>query len=107
MSVSKLEAEFDAAMMDIYVRAKTEAKYPASIFHRMLIQHRGLATAQQLINATNVSDGYTALWERGRLDLTVEAVVVDDPKWHELFEESELAKAKRRLDDYGYFKKSS
>jgi hypothetical protein len=91
--------------MDIYVRAKTEANYPASIFHRMLIQQRGLATAKQLINATTVSDGYTALWERGRLDLTVEAVVIDNQKWHQLFEKSELAKAKRRLDDYGYFKK--
>lgn len=103
MTVSPLEAEFDAAMMDIYRRAKTEANYPATIFHRMLIQQRGLATAKQLINATTVSDGYTALWERGRLDLTVEAVVHDNVKWHPLFDADELKRAKRRLADYQYF----
>jgi hypothetical protein len=103
MSSSKLETEFDAAMMEIYTRAKTEADYPASIFHRMLIEKRGLATAKQLINATSVSDGYTALWERGRLDLTVEAVVHDNEKWHVLFDESELKRAKKRLNEYHYF----
>lgn len=103
MSASKLEVEFDAAMMDIYTRAKAEANYPASIFHRMLIEQKGLATAKQLINATSVSDGYTALWERGRLDLTVEAVVHDNEKWHVFFDEDELRRAKRRLADYHYF----
>lgn len=103
MSFSKLEAEFDAAMMEIYTRAKTEADYAASIFHRMLIEKRGLATAKHLINASSVSDGYTSLWERGRLDLTVEAVIHDNAKWHVLFDESELKRIKRRLDDYNYF----
>lgn len=104
MNQSKLEAEFDAAMMDIYVRAKSEANYTASIFHRMLDQQRGLATAKQLINDTKVSQGYTALFERGRLDLTVEAVVFDNPKWHALFDPQELAKAEKRLVAYQYIK---
>jgi hypothetical protein len=30
----------------------------------------------------NVSEGCTALWERGRLDLTVEALIHDNPQWH-------------------------
>jgi hypothetical protein len=101
--VSKLETEFDAAMMEIYVRAKAEANYVATIFHRMLMERRGLATAKQLINAAAVSDGYTALWERGRLDLTVEALVHDDSKWHPLFDADELNRAKRRLSEYHYF----
>ena len=98
-----LEAAFDRAMMDIYVRAKTEANYTASIFHRMLSERRGRATAKQLINDRTPSEGYTALWERERLDLTVEAVVIDNPQWHPLFEPEELAKARKRLRDYGYF----
>ena len=103
MAVSKLEAEFDAAMMDIYVRAKTEAKYIASIFHRMLVERRGVLTAKTLINDRTVSQGCTALWERGRLDLTVEAVVTDDEYWHSLFEKSELDRARKRLTEYKYF----
>jgi hypothetical protein len=103
MSISKIEAEFDTAMMEIYQRAKSEAHYNATIFHRMLSEKRGLATAKQLINDRAVSQGYTALWERGRLDLTVEAVVNDNPKWHSLFTEDELVRLRKRLTDYRYF----
>ncbi|MEO5493126.1 MAG: hypothetical protein ABIR08_03770 [Sphingomonas sp.] len=102
MGKSNIEAQFDLAMMEIYVRAKAEANYPASIFHRMLSEHGGLLTAKTLINANKVSDGYTALWERGRLDLTVEAVVTDDQKWWPLFDELELDTARKRLTQYGY-----
>lgn len=98
----ELEAQFDRTMMDVYVRAKIEANYTASIFHRMLCERGGLNTAKQLINDSTVSQGYTALWERGRLDLTVEAIVVDEPKWHPLFSDEELTKARRRLSDYRY-----
>jgi hypothetical protein len=101
MSVD-LAAAFDRAMMDIYVRAKSEANYTASIFHRMLCERGGLATARQLINERTPSEGYTALWERGRLDLTVEAVVTDNRVWHDLFESQELERARKRLSDYGY-----
>ena len=96
-----LEAAFDKAMMDIYVRAKAEANYTASIFHRMLCDRGGLATAKQLINERTPSDGYTALWELGRLDLTVEALVSESAVWHPLFESDELDRARKRLRDYG------
>jgi hypothetical protein len=98
-----LESQFDLAMMEIYTRAKSEANYTASIFHRMLCERGGLATAKYLINDRTVSDGYTALWERGRLDLTVEAVVFDNPRWHPLFDADEIERARRRLEDYRYF----
>lgn len=101
----KLLAEFDREMENIYVRAKEEAGYTASIFHRMLTEKGGLATARQLINDATVSQGYTSLWERGRLDLSVEAVVIDNPKWHRLFTAEELARARKRLGDYRYFER--
>jgi hypothetical protein len=46
----------------------------------------------------NVSEGYTALWERGRLDLTVEALIHDNPQWHPLFTPEELAICTEPLD---------
>jgi len=100
-----LEKQFDEVMMDIYRRAKTECNYTPSIFFRMLSDKRGVATAKQLINASSVSEGYTRLFKLGRLDLTVEAVIFDTLKWHELFTNSEIAKCKARLTDYNYFKK--
>jgi hypothetical protein len=74
--------QFDGAMFEIYNRAKSEAGYNATIFLRMLGDRGGLATAKYLINSPKPSDGYTQLYERGRLDLTVEAMVVESPTWH-------------------------
>jgi hypothetical protein len=68
----------------------------------MVTNHGGLEAARTLINAPAVSSGYTALWEKGRLDLTVEAMILGTPKYHALFTADELAKCKRRLNDYGY-----
>lgn len=93
---------FEKAMHGIYTRAKTEANYNATIYIQLLHERGGLGTAKYLINAATVSDGYTALWQLGRLDLTVEALIVDNPQWHSLFEASEIERARKRLQEYGY-----
>ena len=51
------------------------------------------------------SDGYSALAERGRLDLTVEALVVEDARWRAQFTPEEIEKARRRLALSGYVPK--
>jgi len=95
-------AKFDEAMVNIYLRAKKEVGYNATIFFKMVNDRGGLETAKFLINASKPSDGYTALWERDRLDLTVEALVVEDQRWHDLFDKSEIDRAKGRLTQYHY-----
>lgn len=107
MIAADIEAQFDQAMMEVYRRAKAEANYSATIFFQMLDKKRGRATAKTLINAPKPSDGYTALYELGRLDLTVEALVIEDPRWHPLFTGEELDRARRRLRDYHYVPRSS
>ena len=102
MEESKLERQFDQAMLEIYRRAKAEAKYPANTFFHMLNERGGLRTAKTLINSSRPSDGYTELHLRGRLDLTVEAQVLDNPRWHRLFSPEELNRTRRRLREYGY-----
>jgi hypothetical protein len=97
-----LQDQFDERMLEIYRSAKSEAKYNATVFLAMLNEHGGLETARRLIHATEVSSGYTALWERKRLDLTVEAVIHDNPKWHPLFTEEELEICTSRLRKYEY-----
>jgi len=98
----ELKRSFDDAMMSIYTRALEEAHYKATRYLHMLQEYGGLGTAKMLVNSSHVSEGYTALWERGRLDLTVEALVHDNPKWHSLFTGQELEKATKRLVDYEY-----
>lgn len=97
----ELELQFDTAMFEIYRRAKREAGYNATRYLQMLGEHRGFQTARLLLHAPAVSEGYVALWERGRLDLTVEALVVK-PEFNSLFSRQELEIADRRLRDYGY-----
>ncbi len=84
--------QIDGAMFEIYSRAKSEAGYNATVFLRMLDDRGGLATAKYLINSPKPSDGYTHFYEQGRLDLTVEALVVEPSKWHTLFTSEELEK---------------
>ena len=100
--MADIEAQFDVAMFNVYRQAKDEAGYNATIFLQMLTDRRGVRTAKALINAARPSDGYTALYERGRLDLTVEALVVEDERWQNLFTDEELARARKRLRDYRY-----
>jgi hypothetical protein len=98
---TQLEQEFHWAMVNIFNRAKNEADYVATRYIQMVSEHGGLVTAKILINANKPSDGYTALWERGRLDITVEALV-QDPKWAPLFDTVEIEKAPQRLREYNY-----
>jgi len=100
--MAELETQFDNAMMDIYHRAKSEARYNATRYFQMLTDHRGLETARILLHADTVSEGYTALWERNRLDLTVEALIRDNPQYHSLFTDEERETARRRLEQYEY-----
>ena len=97
-----LHNQFDEAMFDIYRHAKDEAGYNATVFLKMLSRAGGVPTAKALINASKPSSGYTALYMRGRLDLTVEALVTEDERWQSLFTAEELAKARKRLRDYRY-----
>ena len=96
-----LTAGFDAAMLEIYRRAKSDAGYTATRFLGMVVERGGLETARYLLHGATVSDGYTALWERGRLDLTVEALILK-PEWKPLFSTTERQIAISRLRQYEY-----
>ena len=67
----------------------------------MVSDRGGLATARYLLHASSVSEGFTALWERRRLDLTVEAVVLQE-RFAPLFSDEERRIARARLREYGY-----
>nr|WP_276511185.1 DUF262 domain-containing protein [Kineosphaera limosa] len=96
-----IRAQFGNAMRDVYVRSKKEAGYTASGFLGMLQRHGALETARRLLAAPHISDGYTALYEVGRLDLTVENVVLQ-PEFESLFSDEERETAQRRLAEFDF-----
>jgi hypothetical protein len=97
-----LENRFGAAMMELYQRARSEANYNATKYLQMLTEHGGLGTARILLLAPTVFEGFSALRELNRLDLTVEALINDHPEYHPLFTDVERETARRRLADYQY-----
>jgi len=96
-----LEQQFHQAMVDVYLNAKSEAGYNASRFIQMVSEHGGLETARILIHSQEASDGFRALWEAKRLDLSVEALVLD-PVWEDLFTADECEISRSRLSLYDY-----
>lgn len=97
-----LEDEFNLRMQEVYRAGKREGRYSAPLFAELLKNHGGLETAKRFIHSPDYAAGFTALWERKRLDLTVEAVILEEPKWHSLFTPEEIEICRQRLRSYGY-----
>jgi hypothetical protein len=97
-----LEDEFNGRMRRVHLDGKREAKYSAPLFGELLKEHGGLETARRFLHSPDYAPGFTKLWERQRLDLTVEAVILYEEKWHSLFTPEEIAICRKRLADYGY-----
>ncbi|CAM3134761.1 hypothetical protein BRDI103020_16585 [Brevundimonas diminuta] len=49
----------------------------------------------------SATSGFDRLWEEKRLDLSVEALILQ-PEWQDLFNEDDKKAARRRLQQYGY-----
>jgi hypothetical protein len=100
-STDALAKEFHQALVQGYQSAKRDLNYNASIYIRMISIAGGLGAARQLLHAPSVSTGFTTLWEKGRLDLTVEAFILQD-RWTALFTDDERQIARDRLAEYDY-----
>ena len=67
----------------------------------MVDEHGGVAAAKRLLSGTVAQSGLTTLWEHGRLDISMEALVVRE-RWIPLFSDAERQAARDRLSAYGY-----
>lgn len=92
------EDRFHEAMLNIYDSALKECKYRAARFRRMVLEMGGVAAAKKLLATDKMQYGLYELFVCGRLDLTVETLVLQ-PESRELFTLEELTEAKRRLDE--------
>lgn len=90
--------QFELAMRRIYTDSKA-AGYTPSAYRMMLDRDGAIVTARKLVFAQNPSEGFTKLWELKRLDLTVEALILQEP-WRHLFDSEMLKAARKRLDQF-------
>lgn len=96
-----MERQFHSAMISIYQRALVECNYKATLFLRMVSEYGGLGAAKRLLHAPSIQYGFEKLWELGRLDLTMESLILKEP-WGQIFTEEELTIAKERLKALDY-----
>ena len=104
MSEDDSKIRFHQEMLRIYKDASVFG-YRPTYFLRMVNERGGVAAARHLLRDGTISEGFARLWDEARLDLSVEAVVLD-PQWRALFTSDELAVAQMRLDDAGYTPRS-
>lgn len=75
--------------------------YRPTQFKQMLGAQGGDATVRQLLAKGKPAEGFTRLWELGRLDLTVEALVVET-KWRPFIDPVLVQQAEHLLTQSGY-----
>jgi hypothetical protein len=94
-----LEIQFHEQMVNIYRNALTQAHYKATKFLEMVTMQGGLAAAKALLHTPHLPDGFAELWQRGRLDLTMEYILVQPP-WNTLLTPEELRIAHERIETH-------
>lgn len=99
-----LEAEFTQALEGTIEAAKQRGYVP-TYFMQMLAQHGGRETAKRLLAKSEPQEGLFELWRLNLLHESMEAVICDNPRFHELFTQKELNEAHRRLEELRYFDK--
>ena len=89
-----VEQQFETAIAAIYPQC-AEFKYHPTYLVQLIGDLGGVGAAKALL-VKPPSDGFGRLALEQRLDLSVEALVLNR-QWRELFTETELASARRRL----------
>lgn len=94
------ERRFRSELLDAVSECR-RIGYSPNRFVGMLNLRGSFEVARSLLGARDVSEGFTTLWEKGRLDLSVEAIVLK-PQWREHFSTEEVETARRRLSEVNY-----
>lgn len=94
------DEEFTKYLRDA-VRQAEEHKYFPHRFKRMLDADGGYETVKRILASGKPSEGFTRLWELGKVDLTCEAIVVET-KWRRYFDEDLLERSEKLLRGVGY-----
>jgi hypothetical protein len=83
------------------IKEMKKKKYTPTEFIKMIIDEDEIKAVKLLINNPKPSYGFTRLYELKALNLSMEAIILEE-EWHTLFSEEERIKARKKLNDYGY-----
>jgi hypothetical protein len=82
-------------------RLKKEIGYNPTRFNQMVAEHGGPEAVRLLLKGRDASDGFTTLWENGRLEMSCEAFALV-PWYKDLFSDDERAVARHRLIEHHF-----
>lgn len=100
--MKELEQRFEADLLHRCEQAKAAHLCNPDRLCQQIQTYGGVQTAQRLIRRGKVSDTFETLRQHGRLDLTLEALVVDS-RYAELFTDAEVNACFMLLCEYGFF----
>jgi len=95
----QIEEQFQQEMLGLYQKAGNEIGYWANRYLRTVRQKGGLQAAKDWLRPVShlsLPEGLNRLAKKDRLDLSMEALVLQEP-WRQLFTRSELRIAEERL----------
>lgn len=92
---------FDAALTAAWEAWRSEAGYIWRRFKPMVRAYGAVGTAKRQVVKPGISPGFQKLKDAGRLDLTIEALVLERD-YLPLFSEAERSAARKRLRESGY-----
>ncbi len=95
MKKGDLEREFQVAAIKMYLAVLEECRYNEEFFLKM-VASLGARNAAKALLAGYVQSGLRGLNRLGRLDLSVEHLVIQ-PRWRNLFTDYEREEARMRL----------
>lgn len=91
-----LDEDFDRACWDAIAQCK-DFGYTPTAWMVMIREQGAVAAAKRLLGTGDIQPGFERLVREGRLDLTIEAAILN-PRWASLFNERHREAAHWRLD---------
>lgn len=101
--MTTLEKKFDEQLIKNCEIAQKECGYNPTRFLQTVAKFGGVKTAKEIMRKGKVSDGFDKLQEAGRIELTMEATVIDS-KYGEFFTDDEVNSCYELLCEHGYYK---
>jgi hypothetical protein len=83
------------------IKSMKKRNYTPTVFIKMITEHGEVEAVRRLINNPKPSSGFTKLWKLKALNLSIEAIILEED-WKTIFSEEERMKARKRLKEYGY-----
>jgi hypothetical protein len=96
-----LRSSFHQKMVNAIQTCIRELHYNPTLVSQRIGEYGAVETAHWIMRLTGETTGFTKLWEAGRLDLSVEAIILR-PEYAPLFSLEERREAYDCLAEYHY-----